>query len=504
MQLLIHPHGNAILVSDWVFKHLNFFIMNIRSTYLLLLTIAITHLSCDKQLSAPPRNARVEGTAITDEKTAQIALNGVYYRLAGVTGNNVTYWGEHQLPGGFHTGMLGYGLGQYRDEFNDNANSRFSIQLWNENYLLLNAANGVIQGINSVADNEFTNNRKKELLAESRFLRAYAHFKILIYFAEWYKPESPYGVLLRDELSTLSNVPKARSSVTDSYQFILDDLDYAIANGPAANPAYYATKWTAMALKMRVLMSRGRQNDYTAIINLADMIQQSGIYVLETNLKDLFYVKGLSSKEVMLGIKPQPNQEAFGYILSKMYYPGASNLFVARQAFKDLLLHDPRDAWMIGPLTPPNSQSRNPGARYFTKYIAFQGTASQLTETSYAFRLTEVYLLQAEAIIRSGGSLATAKTLIKTVMEKAGVTDFSAVDNAGTPEELLLQNYYEMLRNMTGEDGIEWMALLRLPFSKVTQLRPTITNQVQYIFPIPGSEFLQNPLIGDQNPGYDK
>jgi hypothetical protein len=89
-------------------------------------------------------------------------------------------------------------------------------------------------------------------------------------------------------------------------------------------------------------------------------------------------------------------------------------------------------------------------------------------------------------------------------MAKAGVTDFSAVDNAATPDALLLQNYYETVRNLTGEDGIEWLALLRLPFATVKQLKPTITSQIQYIFPIPSGEFLQNPLIGEQNPGYTK
>lgn len=470
--------------------------------YFFLVLIAMTHFSCKKQLDAPPKNAKVDITAITDQKTAQIALNGVYYRLADVNSDNVTDWTTHQVWGGMLTGMLGYGLGALQDESNNNVNSSYSGQVWTENYLIINAANGVIRGVNSLPDNVFTNNRKKEILAESRFLRAYADFKLLIYFAEWYKPSSPYGVLLRDELSTLSNIPKARSSVADSYKFILDDLDYAIANGPESNPNYYATKWAAMALKMRVLICRGQGQDYTEVINLGNAIIQSGNYSLEGNLKDLFYSKGLSSKEVILGIKPQPNQEAFYYILSRAYYPIQSSLFVAKQKFKDVLQNDPRSTWMIGPATP--YQAYSPNTYYFTKYIAYGASTSQLTETSYAFRLSEIYLLTAEATIRSGGSLSTAKALIDTVMAHAGVTDFSAVDNTNTPADLLLQNFYEIERNLSGEDGIEWMALLRLPFATVEQLKPSITNQIQYIFPIPSDEFQHNPAIGDQNPGYSK
>lgn len=470
---------------------------------ILLFSLVTVQVACDKQLSAPPANARVEGTAITDQKTAQIALNGVYYRFANITSNNITDWKSHQVAGGMLTGMLGYGFGSLPDESNDLANgSSFGSLIWTESYLLLNAANGVIQGIQSVADNAFTGNKKNELLSESRFLRAYAHFKLLTHFGEWYKLNSAYGVLLRDQLSTLSNISKARSNVADSYKFILDDLDFAITNGPATNSNYYATKWAAMALKMRVLIGRGQSADYAEVINLGNNIIQQGGYILENNLKDLFYVKGLSSKEVILGVKPQANQEAFYYILSRSYYPAASSMYVAKKTFKDLLQNDPRAAWMVGPATP--YQAYSPNTNYFTKYIAYGGATSQLTETSYAIRLTEVYLLQAEAIIRSGGSLATARTLIKTVMGKAGVTDFSAVDNAATVDQLLLQNYYEVARNMTGEDAIEYLTLLRLPFETVKQLKPTIINQIQYIYPVPLTEFQANPVFGDQNPGYSK
>jgi hypothetical protein len=133
---------------------------------------------------------------------------------------------------------------------------------------------------------------------------------------------------------------------------------------------------------------------------------------------------------------------------------------------------------------------------YLSKYFGPK------VEDAYAFRLTEVYLLKAEALVRSGGSLAEAKTILKNIEGRAGVTNFAAVDNANTPEELLLELYREYSRNMVAEDGIEWFALLRLPFATVKQLRPTITDQKQYILPIPTTEFQLNPAIGPQNPGY--
>lgn len=78
--------------------------------------------------------------------------------------------------------------------------------------------------------------------------------------------------MLRDELSTISNIAKPRSTVKDSYDFILADLNDAIVNGPEEKSRVYVTKWAAMALKMRVLMSRGKAADYTTLIGLSDKI----------------------------------------------------------------------------------------------------------------------------------------------------------------------------------------------------------------------------------------
>lgn len=471
--------------------------------YILTGFLLFLQAACNKDLSKPPQNAKVDVNAIVDQKTAQIALNGVYYRFANANeATNYTTWNYHEVPGALYAGYLGYGSGGMQDESNININSAFSASMWVEAYKLINAANGTIRGVNAIGDSSFTGNRKKEILAEARFLRAYGHYRLLVYFAQWFDYNSAYGVLLRDDLSALSNISKARSTVKESYDFIAADLDYAIANGPVTSSNYYVTRWAAMALKMRLLMNRAQSGDYAEVIRLGNAVMQSGNYVLENNLKDIFYTKGLSSKEVILGVKPQTGQELYSSNVTRTYYPGAGTLWAGKQALKDLLQNDPRASWMIGPVSP--YVVYNPNTFYFLKYIAYGAAATQLSETAYAIRLSEVYLLQAEAIVRSGGNPDDARTLLKTVMSKAGVTDFTALDNATMPDGMLMQTYQETARNLVAEDGSEWTALLRFPLATVTQIRPTITTTVQYILPIPSDEFQLNPLIGNQNPGYNK
>lgn len=475
--------------------------------YIIAVIIIMSAAACKKQLNAPPPNAKVNGTAIVDQKSAQVTLNGVYYQFANATSTLYDWETQNVLPS-MLSGMLGYAFGAYDDEVNDNLNSRmiFTNNPWGSWYETITAANGFLEGINALGDGIIQPVRRDEMKAEATFLRAYSNFKLLMFFSEWKDLDSKNGVLLREELTGLSTVVKKRSTVAESYEAILRDLDYASANGPTTNPSYYMNKYAAMILQARVLLTRGEPGDITKALDLASEVIESGKYTLEPNLQDIFHKNGLSSTEVILGVKPQPNQQFVRENISGAYYlPGgtySSVGYVAKEALRELLNGDPRQDWMIGPV---NDEPESPGTYAFGKFLPYingVGTApTQLSETSYAMRLSEAYLLKAEALARSNGDLDEAKAAIKTVMTTSGVTDFSEVDAAATAMDVWKQAYYETLRNFTGEDGIDWLALVRFPFETITELRPTITSMSQLWFGVPVSEFVSNPLFGDQNAG---
>ncbi len=466
------------------------------SLYTILILVMALSYSCEKDLNALPPQAKVEGNVIVDQKSAEVAMNGAYSRLAivgtALSANSTTYALRHEIYPAMLAGWMQYGFGQIAEYINATTPAG-STTLWTPKYALLNAANGVVEGVTALEDARFTGARKTEMLAEARFLRAYAHFSLLAYYGEWYNINSPYGVMLRKEALKLSNAAQARSSVKETYDYILQDLDFAISNAADVRPNYYANKTVAKALKIRVLILRGQAADYAEIIRLADEIIGNPTYALEASLRDLVQVKGLTSKEVLLGIVPFPSQvgKRMGYEFVQ------SSVYLASPQFRKLLENDPRRTWMLTKATT-SSQASIRDSTYMSKFSGVK------VEESYVLRLTETYLLKAEAIVRSGGSLVDARTLLKTVMAKAGVTDFSAIDNANTPALMLIEIYKEFSRNLVAEDGVEWLSLLRLPFETVKQLRPTITEQKQYILPVPFTEFQLNPIFGEQNPGYPK
>jgi len=459
--------------------------------YSVLIVLSAMHMACKKELNALPSQAKVEGNVIIDQKTAEVALNGAYLRFAeggDDRGTPSVMWAQnHEIKGSWLAGYMTYpyGGGTFDENFSIGNTDYGVADIWNNSYVAINAANGVIEQVQAVSDSKFTGSRKTEIIAEAKILRAYGHQNLLRYFTQFYDVNSSYGLLLRKSFVTTNNIAQSRSSVKESYDFILADLDEGIAGAHATSVNYYANKWVAKALKARVLMIRGATGDYAQVIALTKDIIQNSPYALEANVKDIFSTKGLESKEVMLGITPKPNQVA----KNDVYFYNNEASYLATESFEMLLEGDPRANWLIGDLG---------GSLAITKY---QGSK---VETSYVLRLTEMYLLQAEAIVRSGGNLEEARVLIRTVQQHAGVTDFTAINGAATPEAMLLQIYKETARNLSFEDGQEWSALLRLPISTVLSIKPAIKDKDHFILPIPRAEFEKNPAIGEQNPAYSK
>lgn len=78
---------------------------------------------------------------------------------------------------------------------------------------------------------------------------------------------SEYGVVMRNEAPSVSNALKARSSVADSYQYILDQLEIAIEKAPDWKKLSQASKEAAKALKARVLLYAGKYTEAVAAVN---------------------------------------------------------------------------------------------------------------------------------------------------------------------------------------------------------------------------------------------
>ena len=465
-----------------------------------LLGWAFATAGCSRQLNVYPTTQEVDGNIITDEKSAATALNGVYYRFAdaGVDYNNIPIigWASdfEQFPSQL-SGMLDYAFGGGGlSEHTYNPKTSYANIKWIYGSALVNAANGFLKNIAPLQ--KITAADKTRMIAEAKFLRAAGNSELLLYYGQYDDTTSPYGIVLHDEFIQPDNIYAARSTVGASYDAILKDLDEAIPGLPGKNSIIaYANTWAAKLLKARVLINRGTPADYAAVISLTKDIIANSPFQLEANVKDLFWTKGLTSAEVIMGVQPFTNvaiPKWQGYIRNAYYGP---NAFMT-----GLFSGDPRAGWYMQ--TVESSFGPTPAVTKYYPGSPVDIKATPITENSYAFRLTEAWLLEAEAIVAGGGgSLTDAKTLLKTVMGHAGFTDFSTVDAATTAADLQLLIVEEEMKSFACENGQDWLALRRLPFATVQAMLPTIVDKHLLLLPIPDAEITSNSKI-KQNPKY--
>lgn len=454
---------------------------------------------CSKQLNVYPTTQEVDGNIITDAKSAATALNGVYYRFAnaGVDYNNVPIIGwvspfeetPSQLAGLLDYSFGGGGLSEHTYDAKDYGTAI----KWTYGSALVNAANGFLKNIEPLQKIPAVD--KSRMIAEAKFLRAYGNSELLLYYGQYDDTTSPYGIIIHDEFIQPDNIYLARSTVGASYDAILKDIDAAIPGLPGKNSIIaYANSWAAKLLKARVLINRGTAADYASVIAITKDIIANGPFQLEANVKDIFWSKGLASSEVILGVQPYANVATPKWTEYIHYVDYGPNAFM-----KDLFTGDPRADWYMQTVASPYGDYDG-----ITKYYPGSTThpvATPVTENSYAFRLTEAYLLEAEAIVASGGSLSDAKDLLKTVMGHAGFTDFSTVDAAATAEDLQLLIIKEEIKSFACENGQDWLALRRLPFATIQSLLPSIVDKHYLLLPIPDTEITSNSKI-KQNPKY--
>lgn len=463
---------------------------------LILFSLGLLWGACKKQLNVFPTTSQVDGNLIKDQQTAQLVLNGVYYRFADVDINGITGWVNvnEQIPS-LLAGTVKY-TGQSDPAYSHTLapNDQIPLNLWRCDYDLVNAANEFIANMTPVTS--VAPPVKQQMLAEARFLRAYGNAQLLLYFGQYNDPSSRYGIILRETVVSATNINQPRSGVAAAYTSILSDLDAAIQGLPLLNSAIcYANSGAAKLLKARMLMNRGTAGDYGEVIALTKDIIGNGPFTLEDSLRDVFLTRGFTSKEVMLGIQPFPTE----YYKFNSYQYGYDK--AAGDSLPSLLKDDARNQWVYKNVDDPYNGSYN----QFTKYYSgdpLDPIQTPLSVYCYAFRLSEAYLLEAEAITLSGSDMVRARSLLTTVMSHAGAgpTEMAAVANAATPDALQFEIIKENLRNFAGENGVDWLALRRLPLATIQKLNPLIKDINSLILPIPSSEIAKNKVI--QNPGY--
>ena len=535
---------------------------HIRYQFLALLSVsALTFTSCDLIGSIDdmePDHVVTDLNYITDAASAQTALNGVYasWRSTGVS------YLRYGIASMAHTQAQAMVMGV--DEFaaeNIQTNNSNVETAYTAYYNVINAVNTFLVHINKNIPG-LSEEKRTEMIAEARCQRALAYLTLLKCFGEYWKQDSQYGVcLFKDEL-VRDNQVRQRSSVAETYKLISEDLDYAIAHCEQ-HPAdhYHMSSLFAKALKVKMYFA---QDNYPEAARLSEEVineAEAAGYELESDYANIF-TEQFNSKEMLFApYTANPNElmdaSWFAFSPGSLLKKVADDLVPDDETGGDIVVPDPGEGGDVvvpnpgegGDVVIPGGDGSEGGdvvlpgggddggivipggdggdfpfppgeddaASYDPLYTwAYTGKGmtgiakySKLTpefmfEDSYYFmRLAEVYYIAAEAEARLG-QYAKARTLLATVIERAGYTEDDV--NAIADSDLLGEILKHKLCDMSNENLEEWFDLCRYNrqggFESWTEdEKAELPSFRRNLLPIPKASMGANNLLV-QNPEY--
>lgn len=382
------------------------------------------------------------------------------------------------------------------------------------------------------------------LQAESKFLRAFYYFDMIRYFGKLPIIDHPVTV---DEANTIG-----RSPVADVYKFIIDDLQFAIANLPADYsgkfPSYSATdvgratKYAAEAILAEVYMARSgptygiegpgmASNEWNLALPLLQDIISSGKYTFNPNYANIFsyanqnptanteavfdvmYLKGqnpIVGADFPWQLAPQNYFNSLG--INSAANGALGDIPVSTDLFNSYEAADSRKDFSINS-AGYTYQGSFDGQPFFKKYIDITNVPTNSRfdwGINYiAVRYTDILLLKAECILNGATNAPDANqtyvdNTVNQVRQRANLTSIAGVTIA---------QLYDERRREFADEGLRWFDLQRSG-NLITimnawaakddvehKINPVTANDI--IYPVPQSQLNTTPGLYTQNPGYN-
>ncbi|MDB5200816.1 MAG: carbohydrate-binding protein SusD [Ferruginibacter sp.] len=396
--------------------------------------------------------------------------------------------------------------------------------LWGRNYVGIYRANLLLNKMNGVAG--LSDAVRTRYAAEVKYLRAYYYFDLVRLFKN--VPLITAAIPAADLYNVLQAAP------ADVYAQIEKDLNEAIAEPnlpnmvPAATEGGRVTKGAAKALLGKVLLYE--QKWAAAATALSDVNGTPGVqnptygYKLVANFPDIFRPSNKFNTESIFEIvhTAQARQDwnswgAFeGNIMTQMIGPRNYNgpIYVTGWGFNPITQslitamkggNDPRYKYTMANID--SIVNAAPGRSYEVGYqntgyfvekyapkLEYRSNLGGLGDLNYPvdyieIRLADTYLMEAEALLQSGGNPTRAAALLNAVRARVGLA----------PTTATLDNVYNERRMELATEGHRFFDLVRT--GRAAANLPGFVAGKNEILPIPLGELNNTKLV--QNPGYN-
>lgn len=438
-------------------------------------------IACEKLVEVEiPNNQITTGQLFEDVQTANAALAGLYAGLrdnSPVAGNQA---GE--LFGSYTDDLDSYATTSVNGIFDIYRNQQIAANptiysYWSSAYQNIYTANAIVEGVEN--SSSISENEKDRIKGEALLMRS-----ILYLYLQQIFGDIPYPVTTNYQVN--QTLPKTTSSevlarlesdLSLSMNLLKDDYRNA--------ERIYPNKKAAQLMLAKIYMIQYRWNDAEAVLK---SIVQSPLYQFENNITKVFQKTGT---HILWQLKPKnpgdPTKEAMNY-----YFINAAPTNYA-------LAQDLVNSFSNGDLRKQNWMavvSFN-GNTWF-RADKYKNRTNNSTEYSIVFRLEEVYLLLAEALVQQN-KLLEALPYVNATRLRAGL---SALTGTTTQPALLNEIILENRKEFFTEMGHRFFDLKRT--NRLNTLITVKPNWKSYhnLWPLPQQELLLNSNLNPQNTGY--
>ena len=396
------------------------------------------------------------------------------------------------------------------DNFTATSTEGQILDFWTGQYQEINLANQVLDNVPNI---NMDATLKARYLAEAKFVRAYAYFRLVRAFGD-----VPLRLHLPKDASeyNIQRTPKAQ--VWAAIEADLNDAASVLPTTYGAADIGRATKGAALALHAKVSMY---QKKWTDVMTYTNQVMGLGVYSLFANYEQLFRVQNENSSESIFEIQasiivgnPDASNSQYSQVQGVRGSPGGWGFNVPTPSLAaEYEVGDPRrDATIIfrGETTPQGDAIATTGDNpmYNQKsYVPFNMIVSGYPEGAQqnirVIRYADVLLMNAEAA-NELGQTAPALTSLNAVRARArGANPVTVLPPVITTDQATLRNaIYHERRVELGMEFDRFFDVIRQGRGAAIFGPKGFLAGKNEVWPLPQNEIDLSAGVLSQNPGY--
>ena len=443
----------------------------------LFLVLTLIFFGCDENLDVDPDGTTLVGDqAYADETTIAASVNGIYFTMASeasyysLTFNGVMSSLSDQTKLGGVSDLDEINV--FNNEVTGENESTASI--WQNSYRVIYQANALIDAVTGRTDVD--EELRDQFLGEARFLRAMAYFQLVNYYGD---------IPLATTSDPTVNSSLSKTSETETWTFMESELIACIELLPTDYSAYDGSRARAIAPAARALLARVhlyRENWSEAVAMATEVIDHPDISIDLPVPADFVSLYDDDSPESIFEL----DYDLFGNFVPNLIgslFGAAPSFFISDKLVNSFETGDLRRAQLVGDFGDGNFYCNKFDSDFF-----------QYDERQKLLRLSEMYLIRAEASLRlPSPGLSTAASDINVIRNRAGLANTTATTQQDLLDAVAQERFVEL-----AFEGHRWFDLIRTGQldAVMSAEKPGTWNLAgDRYMPIPNNELAANPNL---------